>query len=172
MNPLALLPGLPLAATAINSAVRGVGQTVNSFAAALEAATGASNESPSADESTPGASLVELTESYLGQPIRRSDLKALARQMLELVQNELQRQASAAGIEEIENVQLRIQPADGQIVVTGDPASRAAIEQILGQDPTLADLVRQAVAAQESVRADESTIRFSLDEFGAIARFV
>ncbi len=147
MNPLALLPGLPLATTAINAATRGVGQAVNSFAEVLAAATGASNESDAAESSS-------------------------ARPTLELLQQELGRQLGAARIEWVDDVRLRVDREGGQIVVTGDPASRAAVEQALEENPDLADMLREVIAAQDSIYADQSTIRFSLDGFGANAKFV
>jgi hypothetical protein len=147
MNPLAFLPSLPLATTAINAATRGVGQAVNSFAEVLEAATGASNESDAAESSS-------------------------ARPTLELIQQELGRQLGAAHIEWVDDVRLRVDRESGQIVVTGDPASRAAVEQALEENPDLADMLREVIAAQDSIYTGQSTLRFSLDGFGANAKFV
>ena len=191
MNPLVFLPSLPAAATAIGAITQRVGQGLHSFAAALEAATGPSTgtnngtdaKAPAAQSESPAdvdprglyERLVGSAASFTGEPIRFSDLDTHARQTLDYVEHELRRQLRAAGIEDVQSVRLQIRPGDGQIVASGDPAIRAAVEQIFEQDPRLANMLRRAIGTSELVRAGNENMRFSLafedDPLAALARF-
>lgn len=194
MNPLAFLPGLSAAATIAGAvageATRRVGQSVQSFAAALEAATakvthfdGGDTKPPPAESSASSAidptalyrRLVGPAASYVGEPVPLGKLEDSTRQILDHVRHELRRQLQGAGIDDIQDLQLQVRPGDGQIVVRGAPAGRAALEEILAREPGLADMLRQAAAMSELVRAGNENLRFSLDyeddPLAALTRF-
>ncbi len=195
MNPLVFLPSLPAATTAIGATAQraghGISQGVNSFASALEAAIGPSTgTNHSADAKAPAAPsespadvdprelyerLIGPATSFTGEPIPLSDLDSHARQTLDYVEHELRRQLRAMGIEDVQAVRLQIRPGDGQIVASGDPATRAAVEQIFEQDPRLANMLRQAIGTSELVRAGKEHMRFTLafedDPLAALDRF-
>ncbi len=111
--------------------------------------------------------------AYAGEPVRLHDVRDNIDSRLAALGSAIRDRLESAGVDVTQPFQMRI-GGDGRLLVEGHP-QQAEIEQLLNDDPALADEARRLSATLELLHAAERHAEFADayadDPVAAVARF-
>lgn len=158
MNPLAAILGVPVAASAVGSAVQAAGGLAADFAGALSAALERNASGEDAGDGDAGAG-----SDVAGQ---RQALAAIANEL----GFELAQLAEAVGATTDPSPRFRVNLADGQIdVLADDLALESALERMLADRPDLVERLRDVAVLSCPTEGDGDCVEMSLDSYGELS---